>query len=151
MELSWRSLFGGKTLNKEIGFITGFPVLEKEQIDQKAFAGIRGEGQDKLSLMRVVLVSGPHLNPDRCPDKPECFPNLVFQESLIRKMQLHLAVGEENESWRRDRGLGQVEDFYTLANRHRRAIEIDLLQETVHLAGSDALAALCSDFFKGRV
>ena len=62
-------------------------------------------------------------------------------------MKLDVAIGEEDERGRRDRGLGHVEDANALGHRHRRALEVDLVQEAVHLAGGDALTPLLGDVF----
>jgi hypothetical protein len=57
-------------------------------------------------------------------------------------VQLDVAVGEEDEGGRGDGGLGHVEDANALGHGHRRALEVDLVEEAVHLPGGDALAAL---------
>ena len=96
----------------------------------------------------MLKLSRSHLDPDWCADKTERPPNLVFQKSLVGKMQLHLAVGEQDECRRRNRRLGQVQDLYSLANGDRSPIEIYVLQETVHLAGGDALPPLRRDLLQ---
>ena len=59
------------------------------------------------------------------------------------------AVGEEDESWGRDGGLGHVEDADALRVGDASAFEVDVLEEAVHLAGGDALTALAGDEFDG--
>ena len=65
-------------------------------------------------------------------------------------MQLYFAVGEDDERRRSDRGLGHVENPDLLPRGYRGALEIDVLEEAVHFAGADALAALAGDFFQRR-
>src|SRR5579862_8075885 len=59
-------------------------------------------------------------------------------------MQLDLAVRKQNEGGWRYRSLGHVEDADLLRHGNAGALEIDTLEEAVHLSGGDALAALCS-------
>src|SRR5438270_8190417 len=61
---------------------------------------------------------GPVLDPYRSTDKAKLLPNLVLQETLVRKMQLHVFIGEENERGRRSVSLGHVKNLYLLAVRH---------------------------------
>src|SRR5262244_2897716 len=89
------------------------------------------------------------LDPDRRADEPKRFPDLIFQKTLVSKMQFHRTVGEQNKGWRRHCRLRHVIDLYALADRNRGALEVDVLQEAVHLAGRNALAALGSNLFQG--
>ena len=54
------------------------------------------------TLIRIVpriqnSISRPILDPDWGAYEAESFANLIFQKALIGEMELHLAVGEENE------------------------------------------------------
>src|SRR4029077_10218711 len=60
------------------------------------------------------------------------------------------AVGEEYEHRRRNSRLRHVEDFHALTHGNRRAFKVNRPQETVHLAGRDALAPLGSDLLDQR-
>src|SRR5437763_12251863 len=64
------------------------------------------------------LISRPHLDPYWCSHKLKRVANLVLQKSLIRKMQLHLAVGEKNKRRRSDCGLRQIENPHSLTHRN---------------------------------
>src|SRR5262244_2608488 len=83
----------------------------------------------------------PVLNPDRCSNKTKGFANLILQESLIGKVQLHCAVGEQDERRRRHVGLRHIENLHALAHRDRCAFEVHLLEKAIHFAGADALPA----------
>ena len=73
------------------------------------------------------------LDPDRCPHKPKGRANLVFQKPLVGEVELHSAIREEHERRRRNRRLRHVENLHPLAHWYRRAVEVYLLDETVHL------------------
>src|SRR5262245_11938597 len=77
-------------------------------------------------------------------------PNLVFQEALVGEVQLHLAIGEDDEGGRRNRGLGHVINLYLLPGGDRGALEVHAFEEAVHLPGTDAFTALARHFFQGR-
>ena len=62
-------------------------------------------------------------------------------------MELDVAVGEEDEGGRGDGGLRHVIDFDAAVHGDRGALEVDVGEEAVHLAGGDALAALAGDQF----
>src|ERR1700687_1951848 len=114
----------------------------RSRLEQK----VKPVGQECPTHMSTL--SGFYFNPDRRPYKSEFLANLVFQESLIRKVQLHLTVGEEHDRWRGDGGLGEVENPHALFHGDGRAVEIDMFQEAVHLARGDALAAFGGDFLE---
>jgi len=97
-----------------------------------------------------VLAAGADFDPDGSADKAEGLTDLVLEESLIGKMELHVAIGEEDERRRRNGGLGEIEDPHTLAHGDGGAIEVDSFQEAVHFAGCDPLAAFGGDFLKKR-
>src|SRR5947208_28909 len=59
---------------------------------------------------------GSDLDPDWGSHEFEGAANLVFQETLVGKVQLDLAVGEEDECGWGDGGLGEVKNFYALAD-----------------------------------
>ena len=61
-------------------------------------------------------------------------------------MQLDLPVGEEHERGRGDSRLRHVVDANLFGSRHGGSLEVDLLEETVHLAGGNALAPLSGHF-----
>ena len=54
-------------------------------------------GMVPVLLLATLFVSRPVLDPDRGADKPKRCANLVFQKSLIREVQLHHPIGEQNE------------------------------------------------------
>jgi len=62
-------------------------------------------------------------------------------------VQTDVAVGEEDEGGRGDGGLGHVIDFDAAVDGDGGALEVDVGEEAVHLAGGDALAALAGDEF----
>ena len=79
------------------------------------------QGNEKLvatmqaTIMNIIpqrvmssCLTRPLLDPDRRAHESEGFANLVFQKALVGEVQLHLAVGEEDERRRRDRGLRHV-------------------------------------------
>src|SRR5438128_12438812 len=84
-------------------------------------------------------------DPDRRADEAESLANLIFQEALIGEVQLHGAIGEQDEGRRSRIGLSEVVDFHALADGNRGAFEVNVLEEAVHLAGRDTLAALTRD------
>ena len=98
--------------------------------------------------MKPSLLSRPHLDPDRRAHKAKGVPDLVFEKTLVGEVEFHGAVGEEDERGRGDGSLSQVEDFHALAHGNGGAIEVDGLQETIHLAGGDALAAFAGHFLE---
>jgi len=62
-------------------------------------------------------------------------------------VETDVAVGEEDEGGRGDGGLGHVIDADAAIDGDRGALEVDVGEEAVHLAGGDALAALAGDEF----
>src|SRR6266436_2020121 len=106
--------------------------------------------RDRAQGYAVGSVSGPILDPDRRSNESKGAENLVFQEALVGEVQLHLAIGEDDESRRSDGRLRHIVDPHLLAGGNRGALEIHMLEEAVHLAGSDAPAALDSNFFQCR-
>ena len=97
-----------------------------------------------------LRISCSVLDPDWGADEAKGFADLVFQEALVGEMEFHGAVCEKDERWRGNRGLRHVENLYARLQGDGGAFEIDLFDETVHLAGSDALAAFGGDFFEQR-
>jgi len=77
-------------------------------------------------------------------------PNLIFEESLIGKMQLHGPVREQDKRGRSHSRLRHVVNLHALAHGNRGAVKINRLQEPVHLAGRDPFAALGSHLFNQR-
>src|SRR5712692_770880 len=113
----------------------------------------RPTGEDARRYIAIdypgnALLPRPVLDPYRRSHKSEGAADLVFQEALIREVQLHLAVGEEHERGWSDGGLCHVIDLHLLAGGDRGAVEIHALQKAVHLAGSNALAALRCDLLQ---
>src|ERR1035438_7738015 len=99
-------------------------------------------GQESSNTLLFLLrIPRPHLEPDGRAFEAEGLANLVFEETLEAEVQLDVACGKEHKGGRRDGGLGHIEDAHPLAHRHRRALEVDALQKAVHLPGGDALAA----------
>src|ERR1700675_1261090 len=96
------------------------------------------------------LITRPVLNPDRRPNKPKRRAYLVLKKPLVRKVQLHRAIGEEHEHRRRYSRLRHVEDFHALAHRNGSAFKVNRPQEPIHLSGGDAFAALCCDLLDQR-
>src|SRR6476469_9819733 len=92
--------------------------------------------------MNPLRLPCPYLDPDGRTHEAECPANLVFQKPLVGKVQFYLPVGEQYESRRRHCSLRQVQDFNSLTYWNCGAIEVDMLQEAVHLARRDALPSL---------
>src|ERR1035437_6185680 len=87
------------------------------------------------SVPRLVLRAV--LDPDRRAHKSKCRANLVLQKTLIREVQLHRAVGEQDERGRRHPCLRHVKNLDSLRHRDRSPLKIDLSEKTVHLTGTD--------------
>src|SRR4051812_47140487 len=102
------------------------------------------------SSVNSSLIPRPVLDPDGSAKKSECLANLVLQKALIREVQFYFAVGEDDESRRPYRGLGHVVNLDALPRRDRGAFEVDVLEESVHFAGANTLAALAGHFFQCR-
>jgi hypothetical protein len=83
--------------------------------------------------MDLLRISRAVLDPDRRAHESEGVSDLILEESLIGEVQLHAAVGEEDEGRRSDRGLRHVENLYALTHRDRCSFEIDVFKESVHL------------------
>ena len=81
------------------------------------------------------------------PMKPKAARTWLARKRSKAKWSLTSLVGEEDEGGRGDGGLGHVIDFDAAVHRDRRALEVDVGEEAVHLAGGDALAALAGDEF----
>src|SRR4051812_22231915 len=92
----------------------------------------------------LVPVGRAVLDPNGRAFKAEGFADLVLQKTLIRKVQLHCAISEQDERGRRGRRLRDVLDANAFRRRHRGALEIHLLEEAVHLTGSYTLTPLGS-------
>src|SRR5580658_10638685 len=97
-----------------------------------------------------LLLSGSVLDPDGSAYEAEGRADLVFQKSLIGKVELYGAVGEEHECRGGDRCLRHIENLDALAHGDRGAFEVDALEEAVHLRGGHTLAALPGNFFEHR-
>src|SRR5437868_5879056 len=80
----------------------------------------------------VRSIVSPILDPDWRAYKAEGAANLVLQETLVRKVQLHGPIGKQNECRRRDCRLGQIVNLHTFAGGNGRAVEIDLFEEAIH-------------------
>ncbi len=96
-------------------------------------------------------VAGADLEPDGRAGEAEGVADLVFEEALVGEVQFHLAVGEEDEGRRSDGGLRHVVDPDLFRGGNGGALEVDALEEAVHLAGGDALAALRGDERDGLI
>jgi len=92
-------------------------------------------------LLLLLGVSGADLEPDWCAFKAEGCADLVFEEAFEGEVEFDVAIGEQDEGWRSDRSLGHVEDADAFVHRHRGSLEVDFVEEAVHLAGGDTLAA----------
>src|SRR5579872_294399 len=90
------------------------------------------------------------LDPDWCAKKTKGLTNLIFEKPLECEMQLYGAVCEQNERWGGDRSLSHVENLHALTHGNGGAIEIDALEESVHLGGRNPLSTLGCDFFQQR-
>ena len=102
-------------------------------------------------LFFLLFVARFNFEPDRRTDELEAVADLVSQKALVAEVQLNIAVGEEDERRRRNRSLSHVINADALVHGHRSPLEVDLIEEAVHLARSDALAALARnklDFFE---
>jgi len=83
--------------------------------------------------------------PDGGTDEAEGGADLVGEEALEGEVEFDVAVGEEDEGGRGDGGLRHVIDFDAAVHGNRGALEVDVGEEAVHLAGGDSLAALAGD------
>src|SRR3954454_1908797 len=83
----------------------------------------------------------PRFDPNRRALESECATYLILKESLIGEVQFAGTIGENHERGWRNRGLCQILNADSITWR-RGALKIDILQETVHLAGGEALSAL---------
>ena len=109
------------------------------------------EESPRTSVRGDALIARAVFDPNWRTHEAEGMSDLVFQKTLVRKMEFHGPIGEEDEGGGRDGGLGHVVDFHALTDGNGGALEVDVFQEAVHLAGSDALAALGGDFLdKGQ-
>ena len=96
-------------------------------------------------LFGFLFVSGAGFEPDGGADEAEVFADLVGEEALEGEVEFDVLVGEEDEGGGRDGCLGHVVDLDAAVHGDRGALEVDLGEEAVHLAGGDALAALAGD------
>src|SRR5271165_3089726 len=106
---------------------------------------------DSLSAFFLAIrrLARAVLDPYRSAHKAESRADLVFQKTLVRKVQLDGAIGEQNEPRRRDRGLRHVINLHPFGDGNRGALEVDAAEEAIHLTGADALAALARDQGEG--
>ena len=103
---------------------------------------------DSLHLLYGNLfVAGVGFEPDGGADEAEGGADLVGEDALEGEVELDVAVGEEDEGGRGDGGLRHVIDLDAAVHGDRGALEVDVGEEAVHLAGGDALAALAGDEF----
>src|ERR1035438_9997816 len=93
-----------------------------------------------------LRISCSVLDPDWCAQKSESFADLIFEKTLVGKVELDGAVGEEHERRRGDRRLRHVQNLHALAHRDGGAVEVHALDEAVHLRGGYALAAFVGNF-----
>src|ERR1035441_5775025 len=93
-------------------------------------------------LFDSLFVSGAGFEPDGGADESEGFAYLVGEEALEGEVEFDVLVGEEDEGGWGDGGLGHVVNPDAAVHGDGRALEVDLGEEAVHLAGGDALAAL---------
>ncbi len=107
------------------------------------FQGSDGTGGDLFS--RGSFVAGTDFEPDGRAFKAEGGADLILEKTLERKVQFDGAVGEEDEGWRRDGSLSHVVNADAFGHGNAGALEIDFVEEAIHLAGGDALAALGGD------
>ena len=103
-------------------------------------------GDDRL-LFGFLLVAGAGFEPDGGADEAEGFADLVGEETLEGEVEFDVLVGEEDEGGWGDGGLGHVVDLDAAVHGDAGALEVDVGEEAVHLAGGDALAALAGDEF----
>ena len=94
-----------------------------------------------------LFVSGAEFEPDGGADEAEGGADLVGEEALEGEVEGDVAVGEEDEGGRGDGGLRHIVDADAAVDGDRGALEVDVGEEAVHLAGGDALAALAGDEF----
>src|ERR1035437_4951267 len=80
------------------------------------------------------------------PMKPKAARIWLARKRSKAKWSL-TSLSEEDERRWGDGGLGHVIDADAAVHGDGRFLEVDLLEEAVHLAGGDALAALAGDEF----
>src|SRR3954465_9960461 len=83
----------------------------------------------------------PRFDPNRRALESERATYLILKESLIGEVQFAGTIGKNHKRGWRNRGLGQILNADSIA-RGRGTLEIDVLQETVHLPGGDTFSAL---------
>src|SRR5581483_5438067 len=98
-----------------------------------------------VPLVPCLLVPRLYLEPDGRALEPKGRPDLVLEEALEGEVQLHVAIGEQHKSRWGHRRLCHVKDANALRHRDRRPLEIDLIEEAVHLSGGHALATFRCD------
>ena len=99
---------------------------------------------------KANLVARAVLDPDWRSNESEGVTYLIFKEALVGEVQLHLAIGEDHERRRCDCRLRHVIDLHLLPRWNGGTFKIHVLEKAVHLAGSDATAALYGNFFQRR-
>src|ERR1700690_1008198 len=105
------------------------------------FLGGEGQVTGGLGWPRG-LVASAHFEPDWRALKTKGGTNLIFEKALEGEVEFNVAVGEEDEGGGGDGSLGHIEDANAFRHGDAGALEIYPVEEAVHLAGSDALAAL---------
>src|SRR5207253_9574794 len=93
----------------------------------------------------LLLVSRPVLDPYRRANESERPPNLILKEPPIREVQLHRAIGEQDEGGWGNRGLSHVINLDLLLRRHGRALKVDCFQEAIHFCGWKIGRASCRE------
>ena len=79
------------------------------------------------------------------PIKPNASRIWLLRKRSKLKCILDIAVSEQDESRRSYLGLRHVVNADAFIHGHAGSLEVYLLQELVHLAGADALAALAGN------
>src|SRR5215468_4216194 len=93
----------------------------------------REESMTSLPRSQLHLAPWPVLDSDRRAGERERLADLVFQKAFVREVQLHVFVGEQYESRRRDGSLGHVKHMDFLAVGNSGTLEVHGFEETVHL------------------
>src|SRR5581483_4511760 len=82
-------------------------------------------------------VSRPRLDPDRRPHKLKRLADLVLEKPTVAEVQRRNAIRKQDERWRRHRSLRHIKNANPLRIRNARSLEINMLQEPIHLACRD--------------
>src|SRR5437588_12981855 len=99
------------------------------------------EGGCATCRKNSIFGFSPRFDPNWRALESECATYLILKESLIGKVQFAGTIGENHKRGWGNRGLSQILNAESITWR-RGALEIDILQETVHLPDGDALSAL---------